>query len=177
MFRQAASRAAKLIVGVSSIQFGAATVALTDKQLAKKPDWYKQDVQSLEKSFKALSKYSFIENEEVLNVAEDCFKRYADSKNPEVLWRLSRALAEKAELTKDHAKKIELLHEALKWAEQALTYEGKVPNAQIHKWFGIAAIRYAQVDKKAGKCPTLREKTLTHLKRATELNPQVGLDF
>lgn len=98
---------------------------------------------------------------------------FVDSNNPEILWRLSRVLAEKAELTKDAKKKSELLHDAVHLAESALKFEGKHGIAQAHKWFAISAVRFAHVDKKAGKCPKLKEKIVTHLKRAVELDPKV----
>ena len=108
MFRRAAISASKLIVGVGSLQIGAAAVALTDKQLSKKPDYYQADVRALEEAFSKLAKYSYIESEgeplvcrliftlsETLNAAEDLLKRFADSNNPEILWRLARAITEK----------------------------------------------------------------------------------
>lgn len=76
MYRRAASYAAKMAAGVGSLQLGAAAVALTDKQLSKKPEWYKNDVLALESSIKLLSTYRYIESEEALDSAEEVFNRF-----------------------------------------------------------------------------------------------------
>lgn len=89
------------------------------------------------------------------------------------MWRLARVLAEKSQLTKDQAKQKKLLTDALHAAEKALSLEGKNGIANAHKWFAITASRLANVDKKAAKCPKLKEKVLNHLKRATELDSKV----
>jgi putative NADH-flavin reductase len=75
MYRRAVTYAAKMVAGAGSLQLGAAAVALTDKQLNKKPDWYKKEVLALEDSLKRLSTYAYIESEEVLNTAEENFNR------------------------------------------------------------------------------------------------------
>ncbi|KAI6189544.1 Regulator of microtubule dynamics protein 1 [Aphelenchoides bicaudatus] len=171
MFRRAATTAGKLLIGAAgSFQMGAAAVALTDKQLSKKPEWYRHNVLSLEESLKKLSTYTWIESEEVLNEAEENLKQYVDSNNPEILWRLARTLTEKASLIKDEHKKAELLHQAVDYAEKAIKYGGK--SAHAFKWYAISACYLRDVDKKAKKCPKLREKINDHLKRATELDKQ-----
>jgi len=176
MFRRAAINASKLVAGVGSMQFGAAAVvALTDKQLSKKPDWYKNAVLSLEDSLKTLSKYSFIESEEVLNHAEETLQKVVDLNNPEILWRLARTLAEKSELTKCPKKKTELLTEAVHLAEKALASKGS--HAQAHKWLAISLDRLSAADKKTRKNPSVPEKVFNHLKRATELDPRDPFAF
>lgn len=75
MFRQALRASDKILAGVSAVQLGAAGVALTDKQLSKKPDWYQNAVKDLEESLKKLGKYSYIESQEVLDHAEEVFTR------------------------------------------------------------------------------------------------------
>jgi tetratricopeptide (TPR) repeat protein len=168
MYRRAAVYASKMIAGVGSLQLGAAAVALTDKQLGKKPEWYKNSVLSLEHSLKTLSKYSYIESEEVLNHAEESLQRFVDLNDPEILWRLARTFAEKAELIKCPKKKSELLHQAVHLAEKAVV--SKASSAQAHKWLAISNERLIAVDKKASKNASLPEKIFNHLKRATELD-------
>lgn len=40
MFRRAAATVGRVVAGVGAVQLGAAAVALTDKELSKKPEWY-----------------------------------------------------------------------------------------------------------------------------------------
>lgn len=75
MFRHAFSAGAKLAAGLASVQMGAAAVALSDKQLGKKPDWYQSDVRSLEEALKKLSTYQHIENPEILDQAQESLKK------------------------------------------------------------------------------------------------------
>lgn len=77
MYRRVFAHASKILVGLGSVQLGAATVALTDKQLSKKPEWYQLDVRALEESIKNLSRYSYIENETTLASAEENLTRFA----------------------------------------------------------------------------------------------------
>ncbi|KAI6213902.1 hypothetical protein M3Y94_00206300 [Aphelenchoides besseyi] len=169
MFRRVASCAAKMVVGFGSVQFGVAAVALTDKELSKKPEWYKNSVLRLEDSIKATSKKGFIESETVLNEAEDVFQRVVDLNNPEILWRLARTLTEKAELVQSHSTKAKLLNDAVDLAKRAI--ESGKSSAGAHKWYAIALERLIHVDKKAKKnASTLHEKIWDNLKRATELD-------
>lgn len=70
MFRRVLTAGAKLAGGLASVQMGAAAVALTDKQLSKKSEWYQNAVRSLEESLKKLSTYAYIESQETLDNAE-----------------------------------------------------------------------------------------------------------
>ena len=58
-------------------------------------------------------------------------KEYADSDNEELLWRLARALHEKAKVTDDKAVKKQLLYEAFEVIERALSLNDK--SAACHK--------------------------------------------
>ncbi|KAI6233624.1 Regulator of microtubule dynamics protein 1 [Aphelenchoides fujianensis] len=171
MFRQAASAARKLVVGVGALQLGAATVALTDKQLSKKPEWYQTSVKRLEHALKLTTRYGWIENEAELNDAEDIFQRVIDLNNPEVTWRLSRVLVEKAALIKDPHKQAGLLHQAVDLARRAID-SGK-GTAGAYKWYAIALQRLIEVDKAAKKKESqLNEKIWDSLKQATRIDPK-----
>ena len=78
MLRRAAAVAAKLVTGAGAVQLGAAGVALTDKELGKRPEWYQNAVKSLEQTLKATGKYGFIESEAKLNEAEETLKRFVN---------------------------------------------------------------------------------------------------
>ncbi|CAD5226440.1 unnamed protein product [Bursaphelenchus okinawaensis] len=172
MFRRVLQSTAKLAAGAGALQLGAAGVALTDKQLGKKPEWYQNSVRSLEESLKKLGKLGYIESEEVLGAAEDVFNRVADLDNPHVLWRLGRTYAEKAENVHDHKKKVELLKKAVEYTNKAIQLEGATGISGAHKWYAISATRLLHADKKAVKDPKkTKEQVWAHLKRATELAP------
>lgn len=77
MFKRVFSSAAKFSVYMSgSTAAAAAVVALSDKELAKKPHWYQNVVYSLEDSLNKLGKCKPIENLEVLDKAQDIFIRF-----------------------------------------------------------------------------------------------------
>ncbi|KHN83250.1 hypothetical protein Tcan_11112 [Toxocara canis] len=66
----------RLLASFAGLQLGAATVvALTDKQLLKKPEWYQHAVLRLEKTLKQTSKYGYIQSEEILDEAYDVLLR------------------------------------------------------------------------------------------------------
>ncbi|CAD5229856.1 unnamed protein product [Bursaphelenchus xylophilus] len=178
MFRRVLQSSAKLVAGVGALQLGAAGVALTDKQLGKKPAWYQDAVKSLESSLKELGKSSYIESEEVLTHAEEVFTRVVDLDNPHILWRLGRTFAEKAEFVHDPVKKVELLKKAVELTNKAIQLEGSNGLSGAHKWYAISAARLLSVDKKAVKDPKhTQEQIWAHLKKATELNPKDAYAF
>jgi tetratricopeptide (TPR) repeat protein len=174
MFRRAFSATAKLATGLASVQMGATAVALTDKQLNKKPDWYKNAVLSLEDSLKKLSTYKFIESPETLDHAEQALKKVADFENTEILWRLARVYAEKAELTKNTAEQLKLLKEAASYAKKALSLEPSSGSAGAHKWYAIIVCHLLHVDKKVPKnhINDLKADVKKHLERATQIDPK-----
>lgn len=73
MFKRALSSAFSIRVG--SVAAAAAGVALTDKELSKKPEWYKDAVLKLENSLKKTGKYRPIGSRETLDNAHDIFQR------------------------------------------------------------------------------------------------------
>uniref|UniRef100_A0A0N4ZRW1 TPR_REGION domain-containing protein n=1 Tax=Parastrongyloides trichosuri TaxID=131310 RepID=A0A0N4ZRW1_PARTI len=163
MFRQAFNKFTKLSAGLASVQVAA--VALTDKELSKKPEWYQHAVRSLETAVKDLSKKGFIESKSVLTEAEDVFQRVLDVNNVEILWRYARLLTEKAELSHCAHEKKELLHEAKKIIKKALEIEPAAGISGLHKWAGIIFAKLGDLEKKCND-----ECVKKHLKRATEID-------
>ncbi|VDP59072.1 unnamed protein product [Heligmosomoides polygyrus] len=108
MFRTFVTRMAAGAVGV---QMCAAGVAVSDKQLSKKPDWYQKDVLALEESIKRLGRHGFNTSPLAVNEAHETLKKYAHISNVEVHWRIARALAEKSFFSKCPQEKLRLLHE------------------------------------------------------------------
>ncbi|CAD6186591.1 unnamed protein product [Caenorhabditis auriculariae] len=165
MFRRAFVAASKLAAGVGSVQLAAgatgAVVMLTDKELSRKPEWYQQDVRSLENALKKLSRYGYIESESVLNEALAALEKVSNFGSSEIQWRLARVYTEKARLTKDHATKSSLLHKAQESAKRALASEGSLGCAGAHKWYAISATDLAHVDKKKPPASTQRIPTLS----------------
>ncbi|VDK48162.1 unnamed protein product [Anisakis simplex] len=155
----------RLMTQFVGVQLGAATaVALTDKQLLKKPEWYQHAVQRLEKTIKKTGKYGYIESEEVLDEAYDVLLRVSDVENTELLWRLTRVLVEKAELSKCDIEKQKLLKEAEVYSKKALSFEGSAPSAGAHKWHAILLMKLAHFEKKIDRSAEIRE----HLNKATQ---------
>jgi tetratricopeptide (TPR) repeat protein len=174
MFRRVFTTGAKLASGLAAVQMSAAAVALTDKQLNKKPEWYKNAVLSLEDSLKKLSTYAYIESSETLENAEAALKKVADIENTEILWRLARVLAEKAELTKNGDEKKKLLKEAAGYAKKALAIEPSSGSAGAHKWYAIIICQLLHAHPKVpkNKIADLKSDVKKHLERATEIDPK-----
>lgn len=76
MFKRLLSSVSKFSLYIGGTSTAAATVALTDQELSKKPQWYQDAVHNLEDSLNKLSKYKPIENIEVLDKAQDVFTRF-----------------------------------------------------------------------------------------------------
>uniref|UniRef100_F1L961 Regulator of microtubule dynamics protein 1 n=1 Tax=Ascaris suum TaxID=6253 RepID=F1L961_ASCSU len=156
----------RLLASVAGIQLGAATaVAISDKQLLKKPEWYQHAVLRLEKVLKKTSKYGYIESQEFLDEAYDVLLRVSDLENTEILWRLARVLVEKAELSKSEHEKEAFLKEAAEFSTKALAYEGATPSAGAHKWHAITLAKLAHYQKEDRQAE-IRE----HLEKATQID-------
>ncbi|PAV61863.1 hypothetical protein WR25_22789 [Diploscapter pachys] len=167
MFRRAFSSLGRVAVGLGGVQLGAAAaVALTDKQLNKKPEWYQNAVRSLESQLKRLSKYGFIESESTLNEAKEVLDKVAEIQNCELQWRIARVLAEQAELCKCKDKKAHLLHEAKEHAKKALAVEPGRGVAGAHKWYAIVLMRLDSIEKKSNHGGEI----VTHLEKATNID-------
>ncbi|VDM66793.1 unnamed protein product [Strongylus vulgaris] len=175
MFRRILSRAVAVSAGV---QLCAAATALSDKELAKKPEchlvveeaerleenlekinqttefnyhamMYRKDVIALEHSLESLGRHGFNTSQSTVEQAYETLKKYEDLKNAEVQWRLARALVEKAFWSRDLNEKMRLLHEAHDMAKQAITLAGDSNCAGAHKWYAIVLHRLEDLDKKA----------------------------
>jgi tetratricopeptide (TPR) repeat protein len=165
----------KIVVGATSVQLGATAAAVTfdEKKLKKRPEWYKEAVNSLEDTLKKLSRYGFIESEEVLTQAEDRLSRAAETNHPEILWRLGRALIEKAELSHNTKEKVALLREAKKHLQKAVDLEPSQGIAGAHKWLAVALCKLSKLDKDVKKeARVYEEKVQKHLEHATKLDPK-----
>ncbi|EPB71535.1 tetratricopeptide repeat protein [Ancylostoma ceylanicum] len=175
MFRRVLCRVAAASAGV---QLCAAGVALTDKQLAKKPECslrmrgyllrYRKDVHALVVSLKKLGRHGFNTSPAALNEAYETLKKYEDLSNLDVLWRLARVLTEKAFFCKCPKEKAHLLHEAKEYALKALSLEGENRCAGAHKWYAIILYRLEDVDKKAD----YSEEVIKHLEMAADLDKE-----
>ncbi|VDM58956.1 unnamed protein product [Angiostrongylus costaricensis] len=73
MFRRAVGR---VLASAAGVQFCTTAVCLTDKELAKKPDWYKKDVLELEESLKRLGRHGFTNSPLVLQKSYEALKNF-----------------------------------------------------------------------------------------------------
>lgn len=146
MFRGVINRVAASAVGV---HICAAGVALTDKQLSKKPDWYQKDVRALENSLKRMGRYGFNASPLVVEESYQTLMRFADLSNVEVHWRIARALVEKSFFSKNTEEKVRLLKEAKLYAKKAMNLEGENCCAGAHKWYAVALSKLDELETKS----------------------------
>ncbi|PIO72793.1 tetratricopeptide repeat protein [Teladorsagia circumcincta] len=165
MFRTVICRIAASAAGV---QICAAGVALTDKELAKKPEWYRKDVLALEDSLKKLGRHGFNTSPSAVNNAYETLKKYAHISNVEVHWRMARALLEKSYFTKCPTERAHLVHEAKDCAKKALSFETDKPSAGAHKWYAIALSNLEEIDSKADHSAEI----LKHLEHAANIDKE-----
>ncbi|WKY11798.1 hypothetical protein Q1695_003400 [Nippostrongylus brasiliensis] len=165
MFRSAFSRIAAGAVGV---QMCAAGVALSDKELSKKPDWYQKDVLALEASIKKLGRHGFNTSPLAINESFETLKRYQDIENVEVHWRMARALVEKSFFSKCPKEKAHLLHEAKSHAKKAIHLEGEDVCAGAHKWYAFALAKLEDLDNKADHSAEI----IKHLEKAAKADKE-----
>lgn len=161
MFRRAAGR---VFASAAGIQICASAVCLTDKDLEKKPDWYKKDVLQLEDSLKRLGRRGFTYSPSLLEKSYDALKKFSDFSNVEIQWRLARACVEKSRFTKCPKEKAHLLHEAIEYAKKALSLEED--NAGAHKWYAIALLKLQKMNKKVDHSADI----IKHLETASKLD-------
>ncbi|KAK6055589.1 tetratricopeptide repeat protein [Cooperia oncophora] len=146
MFRNVIGRIAASAAGV---QMCAAGVALTDKQLSKKPEWYRKDVLALEDTLKRMGRHGYNTSPMLVNDAYETLKKYAHISNIEIHWRMARALIEKSYFTKCPTEREHLVHEAKECAKKALSFETEKPCAGAHKWYAIALSAVDELNPKA----------------------------
>ncbi|KAF8382603.1 hypothetical protein PRIPAC_71745, partial [Pristionchus pacificus] len=169
MFRRAAATFGRVATGVAGVQVAAAaTVALTDKELSKKPEWYQIAVRSIEDALKRTSKYGYIESAASLEEAHEALVKVGDLHNTEIQWRIARILFEKAELSKNHDEVLHLLHEAKDHAKKALAVEPAKGSAGAHKWYALILTRLAKLEKK----PEYESEAVKHLEKAVTVDPK-----
>ncbi|GMT10436.1 hypothetical protein PFISCL1PPCAC_1733, partial [Pristionchus fissidentatus] len=166
MFRRAASTFGRVATSLAGVQVAAAAVALTDKELSKKPEWYQIAVRSVEDALKRTSKYGYIESGEALEEAHGALTKVGDLHNTEIQWRIARILFEKAELSKNHDEILHLLHEAKDHAKKALAVEPAAGSAGAHKWYALILTRLAKLEKK----PELEGEATKHLEKAVKID-------
>ncbi|KHJ86539.1 tetratricopeptide repeat protein [Oesophagostomum dentatum] len=165
MFRRIVSR---VIAASAGVQMCAAATALTDKQLAKKPEWYRKDVAALEVSLERLGRHGFNTSPSYVKEAYETLMKYEDLPNAEVQWRLARALVEKAFWTKDVHEQERLLHQAKEYAQKGIKLEGEKRCAGAHKWYAIVLTKLQKLEKKAN----YYEEIVKHLETAASLDKQ-----
>uniref|UniRef100_A0A0K0FK85 Regulator of microtubule dynamics protein 1 (inferred by orthology to a human protein) n=1 Tax=Strongyloides venezuelensis TaxID=75913 RepID=A0A0K0FK85_STRVS len=165
MFRRFLQSAGKLSAGFVSAQVAATAVVLSDKDLLKKPYWYREVVISVEEAVKDLSVKGFIESKGKLAELEDVFQRIKDINHVEILWRYARLLAEKAQFLHSKKEKLELLHEAEKYVKKALEIEPATGVPGLHKWAAIIYTKLGELEKR-----TDVDVVKTHFKKAVELD-------
>ena len=165
MFRRVAATLSRVAAGAGAVQLGAAAVALTDKELGKKPEWYQAAVRSLEDSLKKLGKYGYIESPGQLAELEEPLQKVAEFHNVDIQWRIARILVEKAELSKCAKEKAHLLHEAKDHVKKALAVEPSSGSAGAHKWYAITLSKLEALEKH-----DYSEEILKHLEKATSID-------
>ncbi|XP_064611239.1 regulator of microtubule dynamics protein 1-like [Liolophura sinensis] len=93
---------------------------------------------------------------------------YSQSENADIVWRLARAMSDKAKLTDDKEVKKTLLFDALKYAERALELDDQ--NFACHKWYAIL-LHYVGEFQSTKQSIVNSYLIRDHFKKAIELNP------
>ncbi|KAJ1350094.1 hypothetical protein KIN20_005810 [Parelaphostrongylus tenuis] len=163
MFRRGVGR---VLASAAGVQLCATAMCLSDKELAKKPDWYKKEVIELEESLKRLGRHGYTWSPSALQKSYESLKKFSDFSHVEVLWRLARACVEKAGFSKCPKEKAHLLHEGLDYAKKALSLEGDTQSAGAHKWYAIALLKLQDLEKKADRSADI----IKHLEMACNLD-------
>lgn len=153
------------------MQIGAAAVALTDRELKKKPWWFRDAVSRLETAIVKAGNYGYIESKEALAKMHDTLQRVSDLEETELLWRYARVLIEEADLSLFDKEKEMLYREAFEYLKKAVLYEGAKPCAGAHKWYAIALMRLSKFEEKKEKRKAYSSDIRNQLALATEINP------
>jgi len=159
---------------VAAAALSPAPNALSDAELKKKPFWYRETVDRLEKALTRLSLYSYIDDAERLNDAIDILKRSENVNNCEITWRLGRALTERAELFSARAfeDRTEYYVKAIDYFRKALTIEPAKGCAGLHKWFAITLKRFTVISYTHPYLKNATKEITQHLERAVQLDPK-----
>lgn len=116
-----------------------------------------------------LEKIDVIFEENKYQETVDQLRSLEDKKNPEVLWRLGRALFKVSGDTTDTSKKNELIKEAYANVKESLDLDDN--NFATHKWYAILLDAKSNLDGLKERVNQL-ENVQKHMKKAIELNPQ-----
>lgn len=98
----------------------------------------------------------------------DFLKTIDDQSNPEVLWRLGRAIFKLSGTESSSAKKAELIRESFKLLSTSLEKDDN--NFAIHKWYAILLDANSNLGGIKERVQQL-ENVQKHMKRAIDLNP------
>jgi tetratricopeptide (TPR) repeat protein len=98
----------------------------------------------------------------------DFLKTIDDQGNPEVLWRLGRAIFKVSGTESSSAKKDDLIRQSYKLLTESL--EKDENNFAIHKWYAILLDANSNLGGIKERVQQL-ENVKKHMKRAIELNP------
>lgn len=99
----------------------------------------------------------------------DLLRKFEETADADVLWRMGRALFKVASESSDSSKKSELIREAFKYASQSLERDDQ--NFAVHKWYAILLDSKSGLDGIKERVNQL-ENVKKHMQRAIELNPQ-----
>lgn len=101
--------------------------------------------------------------------AVDFLKTVEDQSNPEILWRLGRALFKTSGIPENSSKKSELIREAYKLIAESV--EKKEDSFASHKWYAILLDAKSNLDGIKERVSQL-ENVKKHMQRAIDLNPE-----
>lgn len=101
--------------------------------------------------------------------AVDFLRTVEDQSDPEILWRLGRALFKTSGIPENSSKKSELIREAYKLIAESV--EKKEDSFASHKWFAILLDAKSNLDGIKERVSQL-ENVKKHMQRAIELNPE-----
>eukprot|EP00009_Paramoeba_aestuarina_P007698 CAMPEP_0201507778 /NCGR_PEP_ID=MMETSP0161_2-20130828/1343_1 /ASSEMBLY_ACC=CAM_ASM_000251 /TAXON_ID=180227 /ORGANISM="Neoparamoeba aestuarina, Strain SoJaBio B1-5/56/2" /LENGTH=344 /DNA_ID=CAMNT_0047902243 /DNA_START=34 /DNA_END=1068 /DNA_ORIENTATION=- len=110
--------------------------------------------------------YEHEKHDEAIDILQEMIELVPD--NNDALWRLSRTLCGKSELSQSNSAKKELLERAIKAARDSLDIE---ETYESHKWLGIALFLAAQCYWWPGWMATM-EEAKDHLQKAAEREEQ-----
>ena len=97
------------------------------------------------------------------------FLKTLDQEDPEVLWRMGRALFKASGTESNNSNKSEMIREAFKFVSDSLAK--KEENFAVHKWYAILLDAKSNLDGIKERVTQL-ENVKKHMQRAIELNQE-----
>ncbi|KAI6182459.1 Regulator of microtubule dynamics protein 1 [Aphelenchoides bicaudatus] len=125
------------------------------------------ETESLKKMQEADAYYNYY----MIDNAYNILRRYRNSDDPEMLWRLGRVIVEQGKLCKNAEEKKRLFEEALEIIKRALLSAGEPGVFGAHKWYAIA-LNYASECQGTKSQLTNAPEVKASLERALAINPQ-----